>query len=194
MSDRFDHTLEHTFDTKADANADAGVTAVRRIELITGTGRRRRWSEDDKARLVIESLKPGANVSEVARSNGLSPQQLFGWRRQARDLMAGCRGDAGVPVSAPMTQPPASCTRSRSKAPAVDCSPAGQVPAFTPVVVATSGASPAPPSPPSPPSPPPGPPTSGRIEIAIGDAVVRVIGQVEAAHLTTVLRAVRRAS
>ena len=67
MSDRFDHTLEHTLDTKADANADAGVTAVRRIELITGTGRRRQWSEDDKARVVIASLKPGANVSEVGK-------------------------------------------------------------------------------------------------------------------------------
>jgi hypothetical protein len=130
-------------------------------------------------------------VASCRRERALDHHVRWG---QARDLMAGCRGDAGVPVSAPMTQPPASCTRSRSKAPAVDCSPAGQVPAFTPVVVATSGASPAPPSPPSPPSPPPGPPTSGRIEIAIGDAVVRVIGQVEAAHLTTVLRAVRRAS
>jgi len=51
---------------------------MRRIELITGTGRRRRWSADEKARIVVESLKPGASVSEVARRHGLSPQQLFG--------------------------------------------------------------------------------------------------------------------
>ena len=35
---------------------------------------------------MVESLKPGANVSEVARRNGLSPQQLFAWRREARAL------------------------------------------------------------------------------------------------------------
>jgi transposase len=40
---------------------------VGRIELITGTGRRRRWSADDKTRIVVDSLKPGASVSEVAR-------------------------------------------------------------------------------------------------------------------------------
>jgi Transposase len=60
------------------------VVGVRRIEVITGTGRRRRWSSDDKARILLESLKPGANVSEVARRHGLSPQQLFGWQREAR--------------------------------------------------------------------------------------------------------------
>ena len=59
-----------------------GERSVRRIELITGTGRRRRWSSDDKARIVVESLEAGANVSEVARRHGLSPQQLFAWRRR----------------------------------------------------------------------------------------------------------------
>lgn len=58
--------------------------AARRLEVITGTGRRRRFSDDDKARIVEETLCPGAVVSEVARLHGLSPQQLFGWRRQAR--------------------------------------------------------------------------------------------------------------
>ena len=57
---------------------------VRRLEVITGTGRRRRFSEDDKARMVEETLTPGAVVSEIARRHGLTPQQLFGWRRQAR--------------------------------------------------------------------------------------------------------------
>jgi transposase len=71
-------TLDHTL--KPDA--------VRRVEVITGTGRRRRFSDDDKARFVEETLAPDAVVSEVARRHGLSPQQLFGWRRQARELMA----------------------------------------------------------------------------------------------------------
>ena len=75
MSDRFDITLESKLESSGD-DAD-GVSQVRRIELITGTGLRQRWSDDDKARIVVESFTPGANVSEVARRNGLSPQQLF---------------------------------------------------------------------------------------------------------------------
>jgi hypothetical protein len=59
---------------------------------------------------------------------------------------------------------------------------------FAPVVIAAS-------SPSSPlPSPQPAGADAGRIEIAIGDAVVRVIGQVETAMLVAVLRAVRRSS
>ena len=57
---------------------------VRRIEVITGAGGRRRWTVDDKARIVEETLEPGAAVSVVARRHGLTPQQLFGWRREAR--------------------------------------------------------------------------------------------------------------
>jgi transposase len=57
---------------------------VRRIEVITGAGGRRRWTVDDKARIVAETLEPGAAVSVVARRHGLTPQQLFGWRREAR--------------------------------------------------------------------------------------------------------------
>jgi transposase len=57
---------------------------VRRLEVITGTGGRRRWSADEKARILEEATAPGAVVSEVARRNGMSPQHLFTWRRQAR--------------------------------------------------------------------------------------------------------------
>jgi transposase len=58
--------------------------AVHRLEVITGTGRRRRFSDEYKAGIVEETLVPGAVVSDVARRHGLTPQQLFGWRRQAR--------------------------------------------------------------------------------------------------------------
>src|ERR671910_2615111 len=58
--------------------------AVRRLEVITGAGGRRRWSADEKARILEEAMAPGAVVSEVARRNGMSPQHLFTWRRQAR--------------------------------------------------------------------------------------------------------------
>ena len=82
--------LERKLESKADEADDAGVP-MRRLELITGTGRRRRWSSDEKARILVESLRPGANISEVARRNGLSPQQLFGWRREVREPDSGCK-------------------------------------------------------------------------------------------------------
>lgn len=62
---------------------DATKTGFRRIELLTGPARRRRWSSEEKARIVGETLLPGARVSEVARRWQLHPQQLFGWRREA---------------------------------------------------------------------------------------------------------------
>ena len=69
-------TLDHKLEPE--------VTAVRRLEVITGTGRRRRFAEDFKARVVEETLVPGAVVSDVARRHELTPQQVFTWRRQAR--------------------------------------------------------------------------------------------------------------
>jgi transposase len=44
---------------------------------------RREWSEAFKTEIVAETLMPGANVSAIARRTGISPSQLFGWRRQA---------------------------------------------------------------------------------------------------------------
>jgi transposase len=51
---------------------------------VLGVERRRRWSEEAKARLVEETLVSGAVVSEVARRHGVSQSLLFAWRRQAR--------------------------------------------------------------------------------------------------------------
>ena len=58
---------------------------VRRIEVFTGSGRRRVWSDEDKSRIVAESFVEGETVSGVARRHGLTAQQLFGWRRAARN-------------------------------------------------------------------------------------------------------------
>ena len=72
---------------------------------ILGVERRRRWSLDDKARLVAETLAPGACVSEIARRNDLAPSLLFTWRRLAR-----VRGGDPEPVFLPVqvTTEPAS--------------------------------------------------------------------------------------
>src|SRR5262245_58873315 len=132
MSDRFDHKLERKLEHKLEnkpAEAGAETEHVRRLELITGTGRRRRWSSDDKVRIVVESLEPGAKVSEVARRHGLSPQQLFAWRRVARAI-------SGPEIAAAPVAPAEICKASRDT-----LLPTEQAPAFAQVVI--GGSSPA---------------------------------------------------
>ena len=61
---------------------------IRRLELFTGAGRRRTWSDEEKAAIVAESDGPGTSIRAVARRHGLSASQLFTWRRLARlDLL-----------------------------------------------------------------------------------------------------------
>src|SRR4051812_615416 len=57
---------------------------ARRVEVFTGAGRRRNWAADEKAAIVAESYAPGRTVCGVARRHGLTPAQLFAWRRLAR--------------------------------------------------------------------------------------------------------------
>src|SRR5205085_1119155 len=113
----------------------------RRVEVITGVGRRRRWTDEEKAWIVAESLDPATTVSAVARRYGLHPSQLFVWRQ-------------------------------RLAAPA-----AREAPEFVPVVVAED-------------APAPGE-MAGRMEIALGPAVVRVGADVDVAALRRVLEVLR---
>src|SRR4051812_39902703 len=105
-----------TTSTKADS--------FRRVEVITGVGRRRRWMDEEKAWIVAESLDPASTVSAVARRYGLHPSQLFVWRQQ---------------LAAPTAR---------------------EAPEFMPVVITEDRAAPA--------------GAAGRIEIALGPAVVSV--------------------
>ncbi|MBV1795915.1 IS66-like element accessory protein TnpA [Siccirubricoccus sp. G192] len=71
-------------DIMVDINDDAKDGGYRRVEVLTGPGRRRKWSEDDKARIVAETLRPGTVVADVARRWQVSSQQVFTWRREMR--------------------------------------------------------------------------------------------------------------
>lgn len=74
---------------------------ARRVEIFTGAGRRRSWSAEEKAAIVAESQAGRESVSAVARRHGLTPAQLFGWRRQAGSgTMSERVGFASVVVSA----------------------------------------------------------------------------------------------
>ena len=126
-----------TTSTKADS--------FRRVEVITGVGRCRRWSDEDKARIVAESLDPATTSSAVARRYGLHVSQLFTWRQQLQRSASAAQTLGG--------------------------------PGFVPVLLAEDGALPA--------------EATGRMEIALGPAVVRVGADVDGPALRRVLEVVR---
>jgi transposase len=72
---------------------------VRMQVKVLGAERRRRWSYDEKVRLVEETLHAGETVCGVARRHGLAPGLLFTWRRQARE---GRLGGESVPGLVPV--------------------------------------------------------------------------------------------
>lgn len=68
---------------------------VSRLEVVS-TGARRRWTLEEKQRIVTESYGGPRLVSVTARRNGLSTSQLFTWRRLAREGQLS--GDAVPPL------------------------------------------------------------------------------------------------
>src|ERR1700693_4389285 len=99
-----------------------------RVEVLDGVERRRRWSSDEKTRLVEETLVPGAKVSEVARRNGISASLLFTWRRQARAIEAPAVAEPTLPsqgatffLSRPRHIPPAGASNAMSRPCQVAC-------------------------------------------------------------------------
>ena len=80
---------------------DAGTKPVR-FEVSTGTGRRREWSDEARARIMAESYTRFESVSAVARRHGLRPSQQFTWRREARKAL-----EAAGPVFVPAVIEPA---------------------------------------------------------------------------------------
>jgi transposase len=83
-----------------------------RVEVVTSVQRRRRWSREEKERLVAATLEPDAVVSEVARREGVHSSQLFRWRRQL------CRPLAALPDFAAVTVVPEPAAHPTSVSPA----------------------------------------------------------------------------
>jgi transposase len=80
---------------------DAGTKPIRRLEVFTGAGCRRDWSDETKAAIVAESYAGVESISAVARRHALMPSQLFTWRRQARRAAAAA-ANVSQPASASM--------------------------------------------------------------------------------------------
>jgi transposase len=78
--------------------SDDAKDGYRRIELLTGPDRRRHWSAEEKAKIVAETLSPGARVADVARRWQLCSQQIFTWRRQARSCRTTMAPDPAASV------------------------------------------------------------------------------------------------
>ena len=94
---------------------------------VLGAERRRRWSYDEKVRLVEETLQAGETVCGVARRHGLAQSLLFAWRRQARQ---GRLGGEAVPALVPVEI-------TATPAPVSTCAP--QPPSSPPAQRARSG-------------------------------------------------------
>jgi transposase len=75
---------------------DAGTRSAQRVEVFMGTDRRRTWLPEEKVRIVAEIASSGNSVCEAARRHGLSPQQLFGWRRRLQDAEAASAESGGL--------------------------------------------------------------------------------------------------
>ena len=94
--------------SKLDHMFEPEMGSVQRLEVISGTGRRRRFSDDFRARVVEETLAPDAVVSWIARRHGLTPQQVFTWRRQAREASGHSAADTPMFVPAVIDERPVS--------------------------------------------------------------------------------------
>jgi transposase len=81
------------------------------VTVLSGPERRRRWASSEKARIVEESLRPGALVTVVAQRHDVHPNLLHHWRRQAKRELEGRQGLKFLPVAvAPSVRPKADGT------------------------------------------------------------------------------------
>ena len=146
----------------ANASLDASHqgSAYRRIELITGERRRRRWTAEQKARILADSFEPGAQVSEVALRHGVNRGLLWSWRRRLRKQNAE-RGFVPIRIAEEPTALPSAADPERHRGLA---SPS-RAPAEGPLAASAAGS----------------------IDIEMGSVRVRVSGAVDTAALGTVL-------
>ena len=72
------------YDNNDDDKDVASTVRPRRVEVLTGPERRRKWPDEVKIAIVAEALAEGVVVSEVARRHDIVPSQLFGWMRRFR--------------------------------------------------------------------------------------------------------------
>ena len=113
--DRVHLMVDRTDDPKPDA--------PRRMEILNGADRRRRWSDGEKARIVAETLAPGAVVAQIARRYDVRAQQIHGWRKDAREgrlVLPIDRALTFAPVVVDESAASSKATRLRCNAPVIE--------------------------------------------------------------------------
>src|SRR5687767_13966369 len=103
---------------------DAVTSGVQRFEVFTGAGRRRDWPPEVKRSIVAESYSGVETVSAVARRHGLSPSQLFTWRRELRKHMK----EQGLTLPTPPDKVPSFVPAIIDPVPSSDPGPAARRP------------------------------------------------------------------
>ncbi len=104
------------FETSFETERVERARKVERLDVIPLKNGNRGWTPAAKARIIEESYRPGANVSEVARRHGLLPQQLYNWRGRFKECAEGM-GFVPAVIEGPLT-PPAPPVPVMSSAPA----------------------------------------------------------------------------
>lgn len=135
---------------------------ARRFEVFTGAGKRRDWSDAEKASIVAQCWPGGERVSAVARRHALDPSQIYGWRKE---LARRCK-DHGLAVPVALEQ---------------------QSPAFVPAFIAPDDA----PEPDPRRSRCRRRAGSAAIELEIGGALVRIGSGADADMISAVITALR---
>ena len=69
------------------------------VTVFSGPERRRRWSEEERLRILSEAFAPGACVAEVCRRHDISSALIYTWRRKLLD--AGVAQEASAPEALP---------------------------------------------------------------------------------------------
>lgn len=72
------------------------------VMLFSGPERRRRWSEEERLRILSEAFAPGACVAEVCRRHDISSALIYTWRRKLREAEAARDGDVPEALPAPV--------------------------------------------------------------------------------------------
>jgi transposase len=92
------HSADDGHQHYAQGDLEPARSTARRVEVLIGEERRRRWSPEDKAEITAASFMPGANISAVARQYGVSQGLLHYWRRCARERVSDGQEMRFVPV------------------------------------------------------------------------------------------------
>ncbi|MCK1740384.1 transposase [Bradyrhizobium sp. 139] len=89
-------------------DSDRRSAQVERLEVVD-TGRRRRWSEDEKLKIVLESLQAPRQVAATARRYGVSRSLLLRWRRSFQSVPRDVHQPGFVPAMVVAESGPMPC-------------------------------------------------------------------------------------